>query len=181
MELYPPKSFYTNRLIMEACRIEDAQDLFSNYTSSQEASKYLQRKPHDNIKKTENFIKNWGADNWDNCSGNYAWSMKKKKSGEAFGVFILIVKSNEAEIHFGMQATMSGQGLATEAGLTIIEWLKNEASIKKISTVCDIEHKSSQNVLSKIGLKKTKLLEKTLLLPAKGNQYRDAWLYEWSK
>lgn len=179
--MHPPKLFETDRLLVAACHREDAQDLFSNYTGSQNASEYLQRKPHEHLSQTELFIKKWGVDSWNDNSGNYAWSLKEKTSGKVFGVFILMIKNNAAEIHFGMQSEMSGQGLATEAGLSIIKWLKGEIFIKKIWTVCDVEHISSQHVLSKLGLKKVRLLENALLLPAKGDLYRDAWLYEWHK
>lgn len=181
MKLHPPQLFETDRLIVEACKVADAKDLFNNYTSSEIASEYLQRKPHKELAQTEKFVTGWGGDNWGKQDGKYAWSIKEKSTGKAFGVFILIVEDGIAEIHFGVQPEMSGHGFATEAGLPIVSWLKNMSPINKISTICDAEHISSGNVLSKLGLKRVELLKKFLLLPSKGEQKRDAWLYVWNK
>lgn len=46
----------TNRLILRKLRIEDAKDVFKNYASSDDVTKYLTWETHSNIDETKNYL-----------------------------------------------------------------------------------------------------------------------------
>lgn len=177
----PPKNIKTTHLHLYACEHSDAGDLFENYTSLIETAKFLQRKPHDKIEKTINFTKEWGNENWSNSDGKHAWSIKYKDTNRPFGIFIMIIKENAAEIHFGISPQEQNLGVMTETATAITDWIKYETTLESIQTECDREHKACRKVLLKIGLRKQILLRKSLFLPNKSNCLQDSVLYTWHR
>jgi len=178
MKLLPPKTFETERLYLQACEYEHAHALFRNYTSDVLSSEYLQREPHHSISQAQGFIKFWGSESWRE-NDKYAWSLINKIDNQAYGLLILIIENDRADIHFGLSHKMWKKSYMTEAALKIMNWIKNETSIQEVFTVCDLENTASIKLLEKIGLKKIKMLENYIKLPSKGETMRDVWLYSW--
>lgn len=179
-KLCPPATFTTERLILRACRMEDAYFLHQNYTSKVIASEYLQRLPHESPDDTEKFIAKWGKDSW-TSNENFAWSIILKESMAPSGLFLTTIKEGAAEIHFGIMPSLWGFGYVAEAGLHVTDWLKNQDAISRIYTVCDSTHLRAQNVLTKLGLKKNQEAEQVLFLPMKDPQKRSGLLFSWDK
>ncbi|MCB0749210.1 MAG: GNAT family N-acetyltransferase [Ignavibacteriae bacterium] len=174
----PPYSFVTKRLEIRACKQEDSVCLFNNYTSNISASEYLQRPPHVTLDQTEQFIEKWGDANWTDKNDKFAWSIFIKGNSDVIGLFLIHFHDLQVEIHYGLSPKHWSKGYVTEAGLTILEWLRNETSIQRAYTICDIEHKKSISILSKLGLQINDSLEYYLSLPNKDNRKRLAALYE---
>ena len=162
--------------------MEDAKDLFLNYTSDIEASEFLQREPHKSVEQTENFIREWGHENWLSQNGRYAWSLTTCDAGKVVGIFLIVVKENRLELHFGLAREKWGKGYATEAGLLIMAWLNKQSEFSgEVFTICDVENLASLKVLSKLGFRKKKILNEYIFLPAKGDKKRDCLLLVWQK
>jgi RimJ/RimL family protein N-acetyltransferase len=107
----PPYEFVTPRLRLSAGEAMDAESLFENYTSSREASIYLQRKAHASVKDTQLMLEAWGQKSW-NTDGRFAWVISDDKNGEAIGLVLLITNHRHAEIRFGIAPPLWGRGLA---------------------------------------------------------------------
>ena len=186
MQLLPPYTLTTERLHMKSCTLSDAEDLFENYFSDTETMQFLQRTAHADIARTKQFIAEYGAihateHSWTSENGRFAWSIFIKNNPSPVGIFLMFIAANTAEIHFGLAKKFWGQRYMTEAGLGVMEWVKTQSILQSITTACPIEHHASQKVLSKIGLKQTRLLKNYLALPYKGTDKSDAWLYVWNR
>ncbi|MFN3828197.1 MAG: GNAT family N-acetyltransferase [Micavibrio sp.] len=171
----------TDRLCLKACCPEDADFLFERYAGNSDVSEFLQRNAHANIEQTENFIAEWGIGGWFSGDGKYAWSFFKEGVSGAFGLFMININNNRAEIHYGISREMWGKGYTTEAGVGVMEWIRNSSCVNYVFTICDVEHVASLRVLEKLGLQKTQLLRERLFLPLKNCESRDAYLCEWKR
>jgi len=176
----PPKTFVTQRLDLLAAEPSDAVQLFSGYTSNVEASKYLQRRPHECLEETRTFIEAWGAGNWGNGPG-FAWIISPRGTRAAQGLFLLIDRFPTAEIHFGLSPAYWRKGYMTEAGKAMLDWVVQGSEFSQVDTFCDAEHVAVQALLQRLGFKPQVLLERHLLLPMLGPAKRDCWWYTWVK
>ena len=164
---------------LRAGKTDDAKGLFANYTSNEEASRYLQRKPHSSVEDTRSFLQEWGEPSWGD-DGRYAWVISVPDRGEAIGVVLLIIHEHGAEIHFGISPNNWGQGYATEAVQAVMKWITDSSAINEVTTVCDCEHASSAKVLLKSGFKQQDMIEAYLFLPAFGSK-RNVVRYRWAR
>lgn len=180
MENKPPKFFETKRLLLQASEPGHASALFKNYTGDLLVSGFLQREPHQSVDRTLEFISSWGKDNWEK-GDSYAWTLFEKKTGEVVGLLLLKVDGKNAEMHFGLAHTYWRRGLMTEAASILMRWIQDASFIEGVSALSDTENVASMSLLSRLGFKQEKILKKHLLLPAKGKEKRDSWLYIWAK
>ncbi len=175
----PPMEILTERLRLRAAVSNDAKPFFVNYTSDKDASLYLQRLPHQSLSETEDFVKTWSSDSWESGSNRFAWVICERGDNIAVGLFLLLLTETVAEIHFGIAPRFWRQGLITEAGKGVMNWVKGSA-IEAVSTVCDCENVASMSVLVKLGFTRLSLLPGHLFLPAFGEK-RDCWVYGWER
>ncbi|MQB40694.1 GNAT family N-acetyltransferase [Rhizobium sp. ICMP 5592] len=175
----PPASLVTSRLILRAAHREHAASLFKEYTGRNDTARYLQRAAHSSQAQTEAVIDAWGENNW--AAGNrFVWSILHRADEKAIGLFLMFIDGNDAEIHYGLGPAFWGQGLATEAGIAVMDWVTQRSSLSEVSTRCAAEHAASLRVLEKIGLHRMLLLPDELLLTSTGIR-TDAWLYSWKR
>lgn len=97
------------------------------------------------------------------------------------GLFLIECDNNHgAEIHYGISKDFENQGLITEAGLAVIEWLSNQETVNKIYAHCALENIGSQIVLKNLGFKNQGILKNHLILPAFGSSPRDCFLFTYA-
>lgn len=171
----------TARLYLRNAHEGDAENLFRNYFSSIDNSKFLTRQPHKDSTQTALFLNKWCSEGWENDSLEFAWVIALNKTNEAVGTFIVMEEGHKVQIHYGIGTNFQGQGLITEAGNAIIDWLRKQPEIQRIWTVCDLDNIASMRVLEKLGFKKEGILEKWLLLPSFGDQARDCSIYAFTQ
>jgi len=179
MNKIPPHEFATLRLKLKAGEAIDAESLFKNYTSSKEASVYLQRKPHALVTETQLILEAWGKKSW-NVHGRFAWVIWGGSIGEAIGLLLLITNNTKAEIHFGIAPHVWGLGFATEAVQAVMDWIIKSSDIDEVTTVCDHEHIASMKVLLKSGFTQQRLIPEHLFLP-NFQTNRNSWLFMWER
>ncbi|WP_081925269.1 GNAT family N-acetyltransferase [Bosea sp. UNC402CLCol] len=175
----PPVTFETSKLILTAARRTHAASLFKEYTGREDAARYLQRSAHPSQIRTETVIDAWGQANW-HTSNRFVWSILRRPEEKPIGLFLMFIEGSSAEIHYGIGPDYWGQGLATEAGLAVMNWVTERSEISEVSTSCATEHAASLRVLEKIGLQRTRLLSGELPLGSAGTTV-DAWLYSWKR
>jgi ribosomal-protein-alanine N-acetyltransferase len=171
--------FATSRLRLRAGEATDAESLFDNYTSSKEASVYLQRKPHASVADTRSMLEAGGKNSW-RTDGRFAWIISERKDNGAIGLILLVTDGDGAEIHFGIAPDRWGRGLATEAVRAVMDWIATSSDLTEVMTVCDEEHAASAKVLSKSGFTRRDLIPDYLLLPSFG-QRRNCWRFVWNR
>ncbi|MFW2535428.1 MULTISPECIES: GNAT family N-acetyltransferase [unclassified Legionella] len=172
-----PSPIVTKRLNLRPASDGDAESLFYNYCSDIESSRFLTRQPHSNIEQTLQFLTKWCDIAWKESLPEFAWVISLRKNREAIGVFLVTLKERNAQIHYGISRRFECQGLITEAGLAVVEWLQIQSDVKEISTVCDLDNHGSIRVLEKLGFENQGILKEGLHLPAFGHKARDCYRY----
>lgn len=172
-----PSTLITNRLILRSASPAD-DNLFKDYFSNSDNAIFLARKSHDDINQTKKVLNDWCSLPWNLSSNKFGWIVALLGSNKAIGIFLVeLNESSDAQIHFGINSEYSKQGLITEAGIAVIEWLKNQKDIRKIWTICDLLNTGSIRVLDKIGLKNRGIKKAAMISPAFNNSPRDCYLY----
>ena len=172
-----PSPILTSRLYLRNSYKKDAETLFYNYCSNDISSRFLTRKPHASINQTSDFLNKWCTSGWVQDSKQFAWVIALNGTDEAIGVFLVTLEKNTVQIHYGIDLNFEKQGLITEAGHAVIQWLKSHAEIKRAWTLCDLHNYGSIKVLEKLGFKKEAILRKWLALPAYEGTRRDCIMY----
>ena len=124
-----PKPIRTARLFLREAKEIDSKNLYRNYTSDAECSRFLTRKPHTQIEQTTEFLNKWCKINWEKDSNHFSWVVSHIENDEAIGIFLVSIEDHKAEIHFGLGKEYWRQGFATEAGIAVVKWLSETKNI----------------------------------------------------
>lgn len=143
----------TNRLLLRKFQIEDAQNMFDNWASNPNVTKYLTWGAHDSVETTRMIINEW--------VGNYAeqdfyqWAIVMKETGEPIGAISVVhinENVNECEIGYCIGEKWWRQGYTSEAFKRVIDFLFNEVGAKRICAKHDTDNPNSGRVMLKCGL-----------------------------
>ena len=144
----------THRLILRPFRIEDAEDMFSNWASDPEVTKFLTWPAHSSIDVTRRVLNDWISCYAD--GGFFQWAIELKVTGRVIGN-ISVVKLDEtvdsAEIGYCLGRAFWGQGIMPEALRAVMAFLFDEAEINRIAAYHDANNPKSGRVMQKAGMK----------------------------
>ena len=146
------KVLETERLILRKFKIEDAQNMFQNWASNPNVTKYLTWSPHSDVEITKLIIDEWlkgyAEDNY------YQWAIEIKQLGQPIGS-ISVVRINEAvnevEIGYGICKKYSGKGYATELLNAMTEFIISTFGINVLYGRVMRGNNTSVRVLEKNG------------------------------
>jgi [ribosomal protein S5]-alanine N-acetyltransferase len=96
------------------------------------------------------------------------------------GLFLMFFENDGAEIHYGLGPTFWGNGLATEAGLAVMAWVRGEPNLSLVHTICATAHDESRRVLEKIGFVCERPVPEALMMKANGEKL-DGMFYAWRR
>lgn len=143
----------TERLILRQFMPTDAQNMFDNWASNPNVTKYLTWPTHDNVETTKLIINEW-VDGY-NADDFYQWAIEVKEIGEPIGS-ISVVRINEAvdevEIGYCIGEKWWHQGYTSEAFTKVIDFLFTEVGAKRICAKHDTDNPNSGRVMMKCGL-----------------------------
>jgi ribosomal-protein-alanine N-acetyltransferase len=168
-----PRILKTERLVLRSSQPNDVDALFNNYHSDHERSRFLTRKPYTHSDQTRNFLNDWCKNAWSTDATEFSWVIALKENNHAIGIFLVILKEQDAQVHFGISKMYEGQGLITEAGIAVMCWLEKQDQVKTISTICAADNYASIKVLEKLGFENQGILKEWLQFPAFGQTSRD--------
>ena len=146
------KTLETERLILRKFKKSDVKDVFSNYASRIEVTKFLTWKPHKNLEETEAYL-NFILPKYE-TEQTYRWAIVLKETNEVVGcidVVDLKIKRKCAELGYVLGDKFWGKGLMSEAGKKVLDYLFAEG-FERIEAVHDIENPKSGRVMEKIGM-----------------------------
>ena len=117
----------TERLILRKFKIEDAEDMYNNWASDSEVTKYLSWQTHPNIEKSKEIIKSW----IENYSKNdfYNWAIVLKENNQAIGSIGAAKNDDNIEmVHIGYCISKKywNKGITSEAFERIIKFFFEE-------------------------------------------------------
>lgn len=143
----------TERLTLRKLKMEDAKEIFDNWTSDDEVSKYVRWSTHKNIEDTREYLRNV-MDTYKN-EKNAEWGIVLKETNELIGTIgcFLNDKENRYEIGYNIGKKYWRNGYTTEALKEVMNYLINKENIKSFLCAHAKENPASGAVMQKVGFK----------------------------
>ncbi len=144
------KELETERLLLRKVRVDDAEPLFYNITSSDAVTRYLTWHTHRSISDTVAYV-DFCLEDYKNLRC-YRWAIELKETGDVIGM-IDVVGFNEGEPEIGYMLAEKewGCGYMTEALTAVLRYLMFEEGFKTVFARADNENIGSNRVLEKCG------------------------------
>ena len=147
----------TNRLVLRRYVTTDAQDMFRNWVTDPEASKFWSWEPHAHIDETKALLRGW-IDEYAKLDV-YHWVIVLKQTSEAIGYIYLrdIDDVNaSSSIHFLLSRKYWNRGIMTEACRAVLDFAFTQVGIAHIHTMHHINNPASGKVMQKSGMRYVK-------------------------
>ena len=144
----------THRLILRRFRIEDAKDMFENWASDPEVTRFLTWPAHTGIEVSEAVLNGWIARYGD--GGFFNWAIEWKENGRVIGniAAVSVVDQLEtAEIGYCMGRAYWGRGIMPEALRAVTDYLFDAAGVNRVTACHDANNPKSGRVMQKAGMK----------------------------
>ena len=144
----------THRLILRQYRIEDAEDMFSNWASDPEVTKFLTWPAHRSIDVTRWVLNDWISHYDDGAFFN--WAIEWKETGHVIGniaVTVLHEETEAAELGYCMSRAFWGRGIMPEALRAVMDYLFDTVGLNRIEAAHDVNNPKSGRAMEKAGLK----------------------------
>ena len=142
----------TERLILRELVENDAEEMFKNWASDDEVSKYVRWTTHKNVEETKEYIRcereRCKAENY------YNWGIVLKENNELIGAIgAFPSEDNRIEIGYNISRKHWRNGYTTEALKKVLSYLSNEKSIYRFRCSHAILNPASGAVMRKAGFK----------------------------
>lgn len=148
------QSIETDRLVLRRFQDNDAQNMYENWASSDDVTKYLTWQSYKSVsdaKERINFLKeNYVKDNF------YDWAIVLKEIGEPIGsIGVVDIKENINAVHIGycIGKKWWRQGITSEALSAIIDFFFDKVKVDRIESRHDTLNVNSGKVMQKCGMK----------------------------
>ncbi|MDD4412982.1 MAG: GNAT family N-acetyltransferase [Oscillospiraceae bacterium] len=143
----------TERLILRQFTKNDASDMFCNWVTDPEVSKFWGWKPHENIEETKSLLHGWIED-YKNPK-TYHWVIELKSTSQAVGYIYLneFDENDSCEVHFALSQKYWNQGFMTEACKAVLAFAFDVLHVEKVHTRHHIDNPASGRVMQKCGMK----------------------------
>ena len=148
------KRMETDRLILRKYVIEDAEDMYNNWASDPEVTKFLTWPTHPSVDITRMLLQDWIPKYED--GGYFNWVIELKENGRAIGNISVVRLKEEieaAEIGYCMSRAYWGQGIMPEALRAVMDFLFDEVGLNRVAAYHDANNPKSGRVMDKAGMK----------------------------
>ena len=146
------KMFETERLILRRFELSDAEDMFKNYCSSENVTRYMTWNPHPSVDDTRAYLTNVALPRYENNA--YQWAIVLKETNEVIGCIDINeydLKKKTACFGWVIGEEFWGRGLMPEAAAVIRDYMFSEGFIRLWAIHNDKNLKSGR-VMQKIGM-----------------------------
>jgi ribosomal-protein-alanine N-acetyltransferase len=163
----------TDRLLIREFQPSDWKDV-NDYARLKKTTRYLTFEPNTPT-QTKAFLKRVVAQRSQKPRTGFdlAIVLENKVIGGC-AIRITNKRYRETYIGYGLHPSYWGNGYATEAARSMVNFGFNQLKMHRIAATCDIRNKTSENVLKKCGLQKEGCLHSHLLLHGR---WRTSFLY----
>ena len=142
----------TQRLILRPFAVEDAEEVFSNWASDPEVTKYMTWLPHENVEVTKILLNSWVKQYEKPERLNFAIVLKENNEliGGIDVVGYLGGPQGTPVIGYVLSKKYWGRGIATEACKRVLEYLFS-LGYQEVRIDAEVENIASNNVIQKCG------------------------------
>ena len=149
------QTIQTHRLTLRPFRIEDAKDMYRNWASDPEVTRFLTWPTHTGEDITRMVLNDWISKYGDGDFFN--WAIAWRETGSVIGN-IAVVHLEEAirtaEIGYCMSRAFWGRGIMPEALRAVMDYLFDTVGVNRIAACHDVRNAKSGRVMEKAGMRK---------------------------
>ena len=138
----------TERLILRRFHENDADDMYNNWVTDPEVSRFWSWSPHENIDETKFYLAKWIAE-YSNPAV-YHWVIVLKSIGQAVGY---IYFDENMSVHYALSRKHWNHGIMSEACKCVIDFTFDVLGANEIKTRHHVENPASGRVMQKCGMK----------------------------
>ena len=143
----------TERLTLRRFTIEDAENMYYNWASDPEVTKYLTWQPHESLEQTAEILQQWEEDYSKN--DYYQWAIELNDIEQPIGsISVVSLKEDiqSAELGYCIGKSWWHQGYTTEAVEAVVRFLLAEVGAGRVWAQHDVANPNSGEVMKKAGL-----------------------------
>ena len=143
----------TERLILRPLCVNDAEDIYKNWTSDPEVARFMRWELHKDISETREWLS--AEEQCVESDSVYNWGFVLKETEELIGSggLVFIESKGMYELGYNIMKKYWGKGLATEASHMIIDFAKKELNQKQFYCCHAKDNPASGKVMMKVGFK----------------------------
>ena len=143
----------TDRLILRKYEITDVDDMFRNWVTDPEVSRFWGWEPHKNMDETKTLLAGWIADY--EKHDTFHWVIALKSISQAIGyIYINEFDNNDdsASVHFALSRKHWNKGIMTEACKAVLDFAFSMLYVRRIHTRHHVDNVASGQVMKKCGM-----------------------------
>lgn len=143
----------TARLKLRRFTIEDAGNMYKNWASEDEVTRFLTWPTHASVEVTREVLSKW-VTNYEK-QDYYNWAIEIKETGEIVGnISVVDIKENVegAVLGYCMGTRWWGNGIMPEAGKAVVKYLFEQVGFHRIAAAHNKNNPKSGRVMQKIGM-----------------------------
>ena len=149
----------THRLILRPFCIGDAEDMYANWASDPEVTRFLTWPAHTGAEVSRAVLADWIPRYAD--GGYFNWAIEWKETGKVIGNIAVVKLTEEleaAEIGYCLGRQYWGRGIMPEALRAVMEELFDTVVVRRIAATHDARNRKSGRVMEKAGMRKEGVL-----------------------
>ena len=143
----------TDRLILRRFRLDDAMDMYQNWASDPEVTRFLTWPTYETPETADMILKVWN-DHYQKPDF-YQWAIEMKEIGQPIGSISVVHLNDQvtsAEIGYCIGRTWWHQGIMSEALARVIRFLFDEVGMNRVEAKHDVNNPNSGKVMQKCGM-----------------------------
>ncbi len=151
----------TERLTLRRFLLDDAENMFYNWSGDPEVTKYLTWKPQESVESTEAFLANWEKEY--DSDRTYRWAIALNDLAQPIGaieVSSIDEKTNSMEIDFRVGKKYWHHGYTSEALTEVLRFLMEEVGACRVWAFYDVQNTNAGKVMEKCGMYREGILKK---------------------
>ena len=149
------KTIETERLVLRRYRVDDAEDMFNNWTSDPEVTKFLSWPTHTSVDFTRSLLTKWVS--FYDDGKTYNWGITLKGEDRIIGNIAVVERDERTcsyEIGYCLGKKFWGRGIMPEALRAVIRYLfEGESDLNRVYATHDLRNPKSGRVMQKAGMR----------------------------
>lgn len=145
----------TGRLILRPYTVDDAEEMYQNWASDPEVTRFLTWPTHSDAGVTRMVLNDWVPRY--NDGGYFNWAIVLAASGAVIGNIAVVQLRPDieaADIGYCLSRQHWGSGIMPEALQAVIDYLFGTAGLRRITACHDIANPKSGRVMEKAGMRR---------------------------
>ena len=145
------KTLHTERLILRRFTVADAEDMFNNWASDENVTRFLTWQPHESVDFTRQLLVGW-VEAYDSVKA-YNWAIQF--NGKVIGGISVVRMSDKceyAELGYCLGRDYWNKGIMSEAANAVIHYLFSEIGVNRVCISHATENPGSGKVAQKCGM-----------------------------